>query len=61
MSEENPMEAIIRQLEYDVQEMKADAGLVQNDEIRVHILAMIEEKRKLILAVVKEYGEIAGG
>ena len=61
MSEENPMEAIIRQLEYDIQEMKTDAGLVQNDEVRVHILAMIEEKRKLILAVVKEYGEIAGG
>ena len=60
MSDENPLEAQTRQLEHDIEELKIDAGLVQNEELRVHIRALIYEKRTMILAMWKEYGEIAG-
>ena len=60
MSDENPLEAQVRQLEFDISELKTDAGLVQNEELRVLIRNLIHEKRTMILAMWKEYGEIAG-
>lgn len=58
MSDANPFLEAIRTLEYDIEQLKVDIGLVQNDEVKTYIRALIFEKQKTILALNKEFGEI---
>ena len=58
MSNENPYEAAMRQLEHDIEELKVDASLVTNMEVFTFIRSLLQEKRKLVLALFKEYGNM---
>lgn len=46
----------IRQLEYDIEQLKVDISLVGNEEVKVYIRALMFEKQKTVLALAKEYG-----
>ena len=61
MPDENPYQAAIRQLEHDIREIKDDAGLVTNIEVLSFIRSLLLEKRKLVLALIKEYEEMMAG
>lgn len=46
----------IRQLNHDIEELKVDISMVVNEELKVYIRALIFEKQKTVLALMKEYG-----
>ena len=58
MSDANPYIEAMRQLEFDIEQLKVDAGLVQNDEVRTFIRQRIYEKQRTILAWIKEFAEV---
>lgn len=51
----------LRQLEFDIEQLKVDISMVMNEELRVFIRSLIFEKQKIILAWHKEFGQPAGG
>jgi hypothetical protein len=55
MSEADPLQEAIRQLEYDVEQIKVDISLIQNEELRVIARNLLFEKRNTILNMVSSF------
>lgn len=56
MSDANPFIDAQRQLEFDIEQLKVDIGLVQGEETRVILRGLIFEKQRTILELWKQYG-----
>lgn len=61
MSDSNPFEELIRQLEYEVEQIKLDISLITNEEIRVMARNVLFDKRNAILQIYTAYTIPEGG